>query len=305
MPVIFSRGSLYNTFARQVPLIRLSYQNKTSYLFGSCHTAPLKFSPKLQQFLVDHKTLIVESYKKDVSFTSENWRNFISENDSQARILQYHQFKQDINIAKYKKYYVRHIYHLNLLPWLKQDPFYKTMEQITQIELYKNIFKTTNDINLSYLSRMIYINMCIPGIDNNLVATYQINDKPIYGLDELTYTDDEFSKSYSKPIDKFLKKLFLYNFVVSKCTNKNIIKCYEKILDDTNKLYLNSDIFNDENIKKYNILVHERNRDWIPLILKCHSNFQSPLFVVGAAHLPDLQQKLTNEGYDCTLMNLQ
>lgn len=98
MPTTFARGALHYTFSKQVPLVRLTYQNKTSYLFGSCHIASLNFSPRLQGFLESQKTLIVESYKSTKSITHREYSDVVSELDSQTRLLKFHQLDHDINV---------------------------------------------------------------------------------------------------------------------------------------------------------------------------------------------------------------
>lgn len=102
------------------------------------------------------------------------------------------------------------------MPWLKADPFYKTMQQIINLKPYNEIFTKLSDINLSYLSRLAYINTCLPGIDNRLVLDYWSKSKEIFGLDDMTYKDDEFNRLYDKSINAFVNVPFLMSLIISR-----------------------------------------------------------------------------------------
>lgn len=294
----------------KAPLFRLIKDDKTSHIFGSCHIVPLynlslrplfDFSHSknhkpdfIVDFLKNRKTLITEPgnifegrlLHLEDRFNFQGMKDIVNERDIYKRIglisNKRQGYSSNLNFSKFL---------------LGNDKL---------IEILKD-----KNIRVRELMEIIYIAYNIHGIDCSLISHYVEKDRKVYGLDSLISED---MKRYSqKYVNRSKILVFSAAFILSKLRKENsgasILKqidfLYEDIVHDY--LYLSWDHKEQKERKRKDnggYIVTERDKQWLPHIIKYHQETEDPLFVVGEMHLPGLIGLLRRERFNIQVYDL-
>lgn len=311
-PHLFGRGN--------APLYKLTFNNKISHLFGSCHNIPLnrltfrRFPIAVKQesdedrylidFLKNKKTLITEpgyfhynkngyhldspDHTKDYIINTrandvvkrKEIIDLIYEPDICDRFYKLHKFQNELNINK-MKIYSRKIYNFNITKFLKNDKVYDILNDVVKLKPYDEIFGSINNISTNYLGNMIYSTVIANGIDSHLTYNYLEDRKHIYSLDRPQDGVIDVNKTF---IEKTMIKALYFALIDSKFRkNNNILQSMDSIFDISNKYLYTS--WNNTLDCKDRRLLDKRNIKWIPWMIRYHNETPDPLFVVGCGHL--------------------
>ena len=286
------------------PLFKLSYNDKISYLFGSCHCISIDrlslhgpFSQKEDDFIIDflrdRKTLISEAgnlfsnseYNLDTTSHDRelmiqelrnndklrHYTDIINEPDFYRRFVKYHQINYNTNNT-----YKKRSYWPTLTSLMKNDKIYESLNDVLEFTHFRSI----NDINMMYLAAHIYTTCQLNGMDTQLSHYYAICGKPIYKLDIM------IDKRSITSLRTSIRLMFIVSFILSKINKTDIVNEFNMLDSEIIDKYLygswNDKLFIGSSDKH---LVVERNKKWLPAMIRYHNETDDPIFIVGAGHL--------------------
>jgi len=316
---LFNKNKLFNE--GNTPLLKLTFNNKISYMFGSCHSVSLDKlllnpfsmsddSKYLINFINNKKTLITECgyynqnkiYKLDSPASLKNeiiktyqkkeildqYDNLINEYDFYHRLIKIFKWqKNDDN---------KSIKYFNIINYMKRDSLYKVFDKIGE--------DPSNISNLE-LAKILYRTAITNGIDINLIYNYMKNGRYIYSLDNPTGIEE--NDELLRLLDKRFKRAILVLFLMSKILKDDIVRLYQKELHELEHDYLYNEWDINKRVKDY-IMLDKRNERWIPWIIRYHNETEDPLFIVGCGHLNGnygLIELLKNNNFEVGLFNLK
>ena len=302
-------------FNNKPPLFKITKNNKSSHLFGSCHSTSLdslytgnylakllghENGNNLINFLNNRGTLITEfGYHGNIKYYLDSDTDFKKKtiNHSQDNELKSHEeiiLEKDLylriqKIIKYKPAMVQYFFYNPFTYFIKDK---KLIEALSSTNV--NSFHKITSLSLA---NIIYNGFCYHGIDSTLALYYTKNNKYAYSLDYPTKEDNFVGNiCFKKYIYKFLLVTILMNFKYS----------YNSILDTMNSTYLQGNISKTD--YKNTKLVTDRNMKWMHWINRYHHETEDPLFVVGEAHLYGtcgLLNLLKKENYEIASYDLE
>lgn len=279
---LLSNAKLFNNGLS--PLFRISANNNTSYLFGSCHPIKLDYlrdNDHIYNTLLNQKTLITECGRG--IFARLNLEKIFEKLDKSdfyenLQLISDHTngILNDTNTFRAKNKYMPSIMNL-----FKDDPIY-------------NAIKNVDTMKFNYIAQNIYCAMCISGIDTKLIYHYSQKINPILALDSFGY----LAKLY---LEYYIRFSIFGTLMISKCTNKSFFSVIDSVLFD----YLNKELILDNKSpnfmeRMFSQVYSKRNIKWIPKIKKFHNEMEDPLFVFGIGHLNGkygIVRLLLNDGY--------
>ena len=263
-----------------IPLFRISFNNKSSLVFGTNHWCKLGLlDNKIKNIILNKKNIICEN----------NIIKFINKEP-----LKIYKPIENFNNSLYlnipiNKNHMRNHFDINIIKYINCELLTRVLNKILH-ENYLYFYKY-DDLNLNFLSEIIISMLYANGLDNQILNYYKSNNKKTYGLDDIH--DEEFIQNieeYYKILKKSIKKSIYFSFEYYK---DYIQKDFTFLKENFDLKYKN--IFNPEYI------LNKRNDIWLEKIINYHNKLEDPIFVIGYGHLMgqyDLLKKLSDKVKD-------
>ena len=228
---------------------------KTSYVFGTIHMLPqkdFKLSDKVKKAFNESDIVTLELDMDDPNFMKEAMKySYLSEGETLMSYMDESEYEiMDSFLKKNLK--------MGMSQFSKAKPFL----------LMSSILTT-------------FVGEQLASYEFTLISMSKENNKEIKGLETFASQVAIFdSQPYEEQIDGLIEMLNDY---------ENMSTAYKELVDiykteDIEALYTKSKIYFNDDVELEEKLLNQRNRNWIPEIIKA-SKENSVFYAVGAAHL--------------------